>query len=343
MEKIKVKKRMLWADITRITAIYLVVQIHTSSVFINPQFLNTFILKLSVISVPLFVMLSGALLLGKQDGYRRFFRKRCIKVLFPWIIWTFVYMYFNFNFRNHNQVISEFFSSQVSPFSQWIYFFFHTFLSNLWFLPLIFGLYILTPPLRLFVRLANRSDILYFIVFWFLIFSFLPVYYDSSLFPDYEPSIFFAPFQYVGYFLLGYILFKKKIFRNVKLYALFLFGILPILISLLPINNKYIQEFVHRFLDPGTVISSLFMFSFLFFMSNKIDRRIKFGLRKLISNISGASLGIYVIHEIVAFIFVNDIYRLFPLGHLVTFFIFVISACTVLLLQKIPLIRYAIP
>ena len=126
---IVIHKRMLWADVVRIIAIYLVVQIHTSSDAFSSSFFShgpgIILSKLGVVSVPLFVMLSGALLLGKQESYKTFFSKRCIKVLIPWIIWTFVYMYFNFSFRFHDQVVSEFFSNNQA---QWGHYFLRTFL-----------------------------------------------------------------------------------------------------------------------------------------------------------------------------------------------------------------------
>lgn len=337
------KKRILWADLIRIIAIYMVVQIHTSSVFNNSFFIHgpgIILSKLTVVSVPLFVMLSGALLLGKQENYKTFYRKRGIKVFIPWIIWTCIYMYFNLEFRFHDQIISEFFSDNQTS---WVHYFIRTFLSSLWFLPLIFGLYVLTPLLRVFIKYAKNIDMFYFILLWFLIFSVLPFLFKTPLFPDYEPSIFFASLQYVGYFVVGYILFQKKIFKEVRLHILFVAGILPILISLLPINHRYIQEFSHRFLDPGTVISSFFLFSFFIVLSDKIDSYIKPGLRKLIAKISGASLGIYVIHEIVAFVYMKAIYNLLPLDYMTTFFIFISSTTIVLILQKIPIIRHIVP
>jgi len=75
--------RLLGPDVIRIIAIYLVIHLHTFAIVNDSGMLSAFIQKLDVLSVPLFVMLSGALLLDKQENYDKFFWKRCMKVLFP--------------------------------------------------------------------------------------------------------------------------------------------------------------------------------------------------------------------------------------------------------------------
>ena len=132
------RQRLLWPDVVRIIAIYFVIQVHTPYTQIHNNFIQIILNKLDVMGVPLFVLLSGALLLGKTESYRIFLRKRCLKVLIPWIIWTFLYMIYYFNFH-HSSVISDFFSDNRSMFSQWFHFFFRTFMSSLYFLPMIFS------------------------------------------------------------------------------------------------------------------------------------------------------------------------------------------------------------
>ena len=49
-------------------------------------------------AVPLFIMLSGALLLGKQESISSFFKKRLTRVLIPFVVWTIllgVMLFFN--------------------------------------------------------------------------------------------------------------------------------------------------------------------------------------------------------------------------------------------------------
>lgn len=65
-------KRVLWADLVRIVAIYLVLVVHSSSLpQVNLKYLNIGFVTLAVAMtcVPLFVMVSGALLLPKKETY----------------------------------------------------------------------------------------------------------------------------------------------------------------------------------------------------------------------------------------------------------------------------------
>ena len=89
------QNRAIWADILRILAMFFVVFIHVSPLptAINVQnilyFINFAVVKTCI---ALFFMLSGALLLAKEESYKTFFHKRFFKVVFPWIVWTIIYM-----------------------------------------------------------------------------------------------------------------------------------------------------------------------------------------------------------------------------------------------------------
>ncbi len=339
--------RLLWADVIRIVATYLVIQVHSSVIVTNSiLFLPaTFFAKLNVISVPLFVLLSGALLLGKQESYRTFFRKRTMKVLLPWIVWTFIYMIYFLNSSSHQQVIKDYFSNQSQlALLQWGHYFVVTFLSNLWFLPLIFGLYLITPFLRIFVKHAKTLDSLYVIVLWFLFASLLPFLFHNDLFPKYQPSLLLSPFQYIGLFLCGFMLTRWKI--NLGLPVLFLLGVLPLYISFLPIEQYYIKNFSYGFLDPGTVISSIFFYLFFYKLLSSREKNISLQVKKIIALISGVSLGVYIIHGILLDLLHVGLIKFlqqYNVEFILPLLIFSIAACLVFLLQRIPVLKHLVP
>lgn len=127
--------RIYYLDILRILAIFLVVVVHTSvlpstlSITTFPSFL---LFSLAKTCVPLFLMVSGALLLGKQESYQSFFSKRAMRILIPWIIWCLVFFWIEGGEQGMFGVL----------------------LTRFWFLPLIAGLYLLTPFLRLALQHA---------------------------------------------------------------------------------------------------------------------------------------------------------------------------------------------
>ena len=90
------KKRLVWADILRIFAIYLVVFVHSTSLQAT-SFLS--VLQLIILfaiaktCVPLFFMLSGALLLPKVEPTSYFLKKRFLRIFVPYIFWTIIFIY----------------------------------------------------------------------------------------------------------------------------------------------------------------------------------------------------------------------------------------------------------
>ena len=97
--------RILVYDIIRVIAILFVVCIHSMEAidkyaYQNPDSIEFVIANLlnSAIhtGVPLFVMLSGALLLDKDESIRTFFCKRVKRVLLPFIVWSVIVYFLDF-------------------------------------------------------------------------------------------------------------------------------------------------------------------------------------------------------------------------------------------------------
>jgi len=329
----KENTRELWPDLIRIFAIYGVITLHTMSVY--PTWISPYFFKIFETSVPLFVMLSGALLLGKTESYLNFFKKRSFKVLIPWIVWTIIYMVF-FYLLKDKYILSTYFNSGIIDLNNFARFFFIQFFTGLWFLPLIFGVYLITPPLRLFIKAAKNKDIYYLLFLWFIFLSLLPSITSTSLFPDWLPSFIYAPIQYSGYFILGYILITKLKERNLKMpswYGIPLFA----LILILPITN---------FVEPVTILASVIIFSYLFSLSNILEKRISGRIRDLMIAVSSASLGIYIIHAFITYylgIYLNMNLTISKFGIIYTIFIFVVSFMVVYLLQRIPILKNIVP
>ncbi len=327
------KSRELWPDVIRIFAIFGVIALHTLGTY--PSFSSPYIFKIFETSVPIFVMLSGALLLGKAESYLSFFKKRSVKVLIPWIVWTFIYMIFLYYLKDE-YVISNYFNGGIVYLNNWAKFFFIQFFTGLWFLPLIFGIYLITPPLRIFIKSAKELDIFYLLSLWFVFISFLPWVFSSPLFPEWLPSFIYAPIQYSGYFVLGYVIAKKIKQRELMLP---LWHIIPIsaLIVVLPISN---------FLEPSTIFASILLFVYLFSFSNNIDKKISPKAKSIIYKISSASMGIYIVHSFFTYCvakFLSMDQMLKNSGFIYTVIIFLISFLTIYILQKIPIVKKIVP
>jgi surface polysaccharide O-acyltransferase-like enzyme len=93
-----------------------------------------------------------------------------------------------FSFLQPNRVMADFFSDDKSSIYQWFHFFFRTFMSSLYFLPLIVSIYLLTPILRVIVKHATDFDKFYILTLWFILLSVPPWIINGPLFPTWEAT-----------------------------------------------------------------------------------------------------------------------------------------------------------
>ncbi len=84
--------RTSYISILRIVAIFLVILIHSSSGYLNSNEFESFdwsyanwLNSFSRFAVPLFVVISGALLLQKDESTGQFYRKRLLKIVPPFL------------------------------------------------------------------------------------------------------------------------------------------------------------------------------------------------------------------------------------------------------------------
>jgi len=89
--------KLSYISILRIIATIAVIAIHASSGYLNGSDIAGFDWKYANLinsftrfSVPVFVMLSGALLLTKEENTSEFYKKRLLKLCYPFIFWTII-------------------------------------------------------------------------------------------------------------------------------------------------------------------------------------------------------------------------------------------------------------
>lgn len=337
LKKLKAQpKRFIWPDFLRGLAIYLVIIIHVSPTLTDNNFLEQIITAFTRISVPLFVMVSGALLLGKSEGYKEFFKKRVSKVLIPWIGWTVISMITVISFQNQ----------PVQSLSEWVQFFHVTFLTRYWFIPMLFTLYLLTPLLRIFIKHAKKSDLWYGIVIWFCFIGLFPTienFFRIDLFG--EANIFL---QYSGYFILGYVCSTLKLSSKQEKISIVIF-IFALFLTLFfgALDNGRMRDYFYSFLSTTVILQTVSFFLVARSLLLRYDQSIPQTTKKVITNIGSASLGIYFVHEIVRnFLLRVTSFQSFmqnmqtvTQGIVLSFIVFIISFFIVFLLQKIPMVK----
>jgi surface polysaccharide O-acyltransferase-like enzyme len=328
------EKRLLWPDVLRSFAIFLIVLVHTAA----PQdktwlgYLMGFIYSAPGVGISLFVAVSGAMLLGKSEPYSVFFSKRIKRVFIPWFSWTIIYM-----------LVSIFLQGKsINSFYSLVSFFHIVFFSGFWFLPMIFGLYILTPILRVFTMKAKKYDVWYFLLLWAISVVILPAIsltFGLSVSQIINSTI----IQFLGVYVLGYALSNIQTGNSKINYLWFLLFFTGLAVSyfeqkFLQVSVIRLSNFPYLILSPEYLLSTAGIFMGVFALFRK--RIVSNPLERLISQIGGASIGIYLTHELFArFVFVN-IYFAHPIFGAVI--IFCCSFIFVVLLRKIPFVKYIV-
>ena len=95
--------RIVWLDVLRLFAIFMVICIHCSDPFnvspearSNPEFNRWGSIYGSFLRpcVPLFVMITGILLLPVKMSFEDFYKKRLLRIAFPFLLWSVLYNLF---------------------------------------------------------------------------------------------------------------------------------------------------------------------------------------------------------------------------------------------------------
>jgi len=306
------KKRSIWADLVRILAIYLVLVIHSSflpeRIQIKTIDLVLVTFAIAATCVPIFVMLSGALLLEKKETYKNFFKKRFLRLISPWVIWSVIYM---FVYEKNLTSISHVMRAFITQFE------------SFWFLPMISGLYLFTPAIRIFVQSAKKKDLWIVFFLWFFLISLFPYTRNSLMFPRHvDDGLLRQIVNYSGYFLLGYLLIITKISR-VLLISFFclLIGLVwtvcGIYITSLSHGGMLVRDF-YDYVAPGIVLLSTGIFLCMLGVGRLLEPNISKIGRYILFALSTSALSIYFAHRLIQ----TEFFLVFHRSNIISFFPF---------------------
>jgi surface polysaccharide O-acyltransferase-like enzyme len=198
-----------WINNLRIIALFAVIILHCSSPLLGgygkvPQgqwLAADFYNALTRFAVPVFVMITGALLLGRDDEIFSFLKKRLSRIVTPFLFWSLVYIAYAF----YNEDIPYSADTWVNI-KQVLHQLRNGSSYHLWYVYMLIGLYFIIPVLSKFIRNANEKETLYFLGVWLMVMLFSQPYLQR-----YNPQIDIRYFGgYIGYLVLGYYLANKS-------------------------------------------------------------------------------------------------------------------------------------
>jgi len=333
-----------WISNLRLIALYAVIILHCSSPLLgdyekvsavdwwSADLLNA----LTRFAVPAFVMITGALLLGKEYEIGSFLKKRLSRVVVPFIFWSLVYVWYSW----YNEEIT-FNGDTWTNICQVLHLLKTGASYHLWYVYMLIGLYFLIPVIGKFVRNASETEIIYFLVVWFGVILITQPYLYR-----YNPSVDMHYFVgFVGYLVLGHYLafkdFKIKYLR-VWMMVLFLFSITLIAIGsrLIVSPSKYPGTMFYEPVSPAVLMLAVSVFMIVKLTVPKVSPTI---IR--IRDFTGRyNYGVYLAHALILY-FLDDPFGIsYKLGipilsiPLTALMCFVTSLLLVWVVNKIPFV-----
>ena len=328
-------KRIIYIDYLRILSIFAVIIIHVSAenwyanTIDTNWIINNIINSIVCWAVSLFVVISGSLHLNQKEITFKTLVYKILRILLCLIIWHTIYYFW----VNPEISIDNFLSCLKKLILGESY-------SHLWFLYLIIGLYIITPILNKLVKVLNKKELFYLLIFGFSLTSLFPT---LSVFTSFDFSRIIVPFRvlnfnvFIFYYLLGYYLSKYKVHKPKLLLIISLF-----LLVVLGVVSGYISYNINipfTFANNNSVFTLFAVIAIYAFF-----KKIKFKFNKKIIMISKLTLGIYLIHFLIEKILLKNginAYIMNPIlgNFFVSLLIFVISFCICFIISKIPILK----
>ncbi|ALV21583.1 acyltransferase [Carnobacterium antarcticum] len=345
------KERILYADILRVIAVFLVIVIHISSRdfglsavdSVQWQTLNGYN-GLARVSVPLFFMLSGMFFLNpdKEVPIKKLYRKNIFRVVLAFLFWSALYAVI-FTLNEYRTLNIEVMKSMYTAFIEGHF--------HLWFLFRIVEIYVMVPFLRKIAE--DKKTIEYLLLFCFVIGFIIPTYNSfpvsstTTIMDNPERGLDLdITFGYVGYFFAGYYLNRFTLSEKVKK-TIYAFGVLGVLTTIIETSIRSLQagepyKLLYEYLTPNVLFASLAVFLLVKEMCQ--HRSFSERTQKWILEFSTYSFGIYLIHVLILFLLwkwgLNTLVVIpivsVPLIALVVFFI---SYGCIKLMGKIPFLK----
>ena len=200
-----------WISNLRLIALYAIIIVHASAPLLEQYnkgplynwLVADFYNALVRFGVPVFVMITGALLLPKDYELIGFLKKRFLRILTPFLFWSLVYIWYMY----YNEEI-DMPDTNWLLFKQVLHFLRDGSSYHLWYVYMLIGLYLTIPIISKFVRNATETEIRYFLLVWLLVMVAGQPYLER-----FKIHADFRYFEgYIGYLVLGHYLATKQQF-----------------------------------------------------------------------------------------------------------------------------------
>ena len=246
--------------------------------------------------VPVFVMISGALFLGREQTLQKIFRKNILRIATAFAFWSALYACWRYFVTHEKNSIREMVLSMIKG---------HY---HMWFLFIIIGLYLIVPLLNKIVEDSKLA--VYFVILAFLFTFLFPQMIELIGLKHTGPSEilneFISKFRlefvlgYSGYFVLGYLLSRMRINKVAEI-VIYLIGIcgfvITIVVSAWFARSDISTGIIFDELTVNVLLCSVAVFVFAKQHLNKPFKNEK--AAGILSFLSKCTFGVYLVHPLV--------------------------------------------
>lgn len=339
------KERVIYFDVLNICACLAVIFLHSNSVHNYSEGLgwkySLIIEVLAYWAVPIFLMISGANLMGYRKRYstKEFLIKRFSKTLIPFLFWSVV------------MVFTKGYWDTMKHWSirGWLNYIFLTKIEQVyWFFIPLFAIYICMPVLSCLAEEKYRKTLWYLVVIAFFVQGVVPVFFPMLGLDLWTNITFPVADGMLIYAVLGWLLATEELDRKKRmliyaaggLSALFRFVMTYVL-------SVSAGEVVKTYFGYMQFHAALFAAAVFVFAKNACARlKVSDRFKGVLAKISSASFGIYLTHMIVLRFF-TDTLGAASLGWLwriaAPFVIYLVCLLGVSLIKRVPVLRALVP
>lgn len=323
------KERIAWLDTVRLIAMLTVIMCHCADPFnfypgpTPPDIENIKWWGAAYGSalrpcVPLFAMLTGALLLPVRQETGPFYKKRISRVLWPFLIWSVLYNLFpwvtgllgqepecilNFFPYSGDGATNQEFTTSLRNIA-WMPFNFSLLDVHMWYIYLLIGLYLYMPIFSAWVEKASERAKLWFLAAWSvtLFIPYFKAFADPYIWGACSWNEFYALYYFAGfngYLLLGHYLrhhlpgLRVTLLAGIPLFAtgwLVTFTGFRAMTQQPDVTAEKMELFFY-YCSPNVVMMTVPLFALCAHMPVRSGR-----IRRLLANLTACGFGIYMVH-----------------------------------------------
>lgn len=334
-------QRTVYFDVLRILASFAIIVVHVSAQNWDSTDIISFEWKVFTVfngvarwGVPVFVMISGALFLERDLSYGVIFRKYILHRLIAYLVWSCVYVLEACAKNQNVDIIYQILTGRT----------------HMWFLPMIMGLYLTIPFMRLIVQKEKLTAA--FLIIAFVTAISVPQFLStarlisgSSIIKALERIKNSTNLSFFGGFSVYFILGNYLRRRDIAWWLICIAGIIGFTVT--PFGTLWLSrclgtqnEAFYSNFSVNVFLESVFVFAIVKKLMEQIE--ISERIKQLVAFFSKCSFGAYLVHILVIDL-LRDVAGLNSLTYSPVLSVIVISSLVIVLSYTVSIVLNRIP